>query len=128
MPPDIFTGALMALSLIIQRRLTPQMGGLVCSGIAGRFAPDWVADLKRNQWPVWTGILREVERQTTHRLPAPPFLFVNFDFYRIKFFNLSLTFFNLSTLEPHIGFEEYRVLKIWITSYCTQIFNFDEFA
>ncbi len=47
----------MALSLIIQRRLTPQMGGLVCSGIPGRFAPDWVADLKRNQWPVWTGIL-----------------------------------------------------------------------
>ena len=34
------------------------MGGLVCSGIPGRFAPDWVADLKRNQWPVWTGILR----------------------------------------------------------------------
>ncbi len=47
----------MALSLIIQRRLNPQMGGLVCSGIPGRFAPDWVADLKRNQWPVWTGIL-----------------------------------------------------------------------
>ena len=57
MPPDIFTGALMALSLIIQRRLTPQMGGLVCSGIAGRFAPDWVADFNRIQWPVWTGIL-----------------------------------------------------------------------
>ena len=46
----------MALSLIIQRRLTPQMGGLVCSGITGRFAPDWVADLKRNQWPIWGGI------------------------------------------------------------------------
>jgi len=38
----------MALSLIIQRRLTPQMGGLVCSGIPGRFAPEWVADLERN--------------------------------------------------------------------------------
>ena len=42
---------------------------------------------------------------------SPPVLFVNFYFYRIKFFNLSLTFFNLSTLEPHIGFEVYRVLK-----------------
>jgi hypothetical protein len=50
----------MALSLIIQRRLTPQMGGLVCSGITGRFAPDWVADLDRNQWPVWTGILTKL--------------------------------------------------------------------
>jgi len=48
MPPDIFTGALMALSLIIQRRLTPQMGGLVCSGIAGRFETESVADLVRN--------------------------------------------------------------------------------
>jgi hypothetical protein len=57
MPPDIFTGALMALSLIIQRRLTPQTGGMVCSGIAGQFEMDWVADLKRNQWPVWTDIL-----------------------------------------------------------------------
>jgi hypothetical protein len=52
MPPDIFTGALMALSLIIQRRLTPQTSGLICSGIPGRFVPDWVADLKWNQWPV----------------------------------------------------------------------------
>lgn len=47
----------MALSLIIQRRLTPQIGGLICSGIPGRFAPEWVADLKRNQWPFWCGIL-----------------------------------------------------------------------
>jgi hypothetical protein len=52
MPPDIFTGALMALSLIIQRRLTPQTSGLICSGIPGRFVSDWVADLNRNQWPV----------------------------------------------------------------------------
>jgi integrase len=49
----------MALSLIIQRRLTPQIGGLICSGIPGRFAPEWVADLKRNQWPFWCGILIE---------------------------------------------------------------------
>jgi hypothetical protein len=49
----------MALSLIIQRRLTPQIGGLICSGIPGRFAPEWVADLKRNQWPFWCGILMQ---------------------------------------------------------------------
>ena len=48
----------MALSLIIQRRLTPpQMGGLVCSGIAGRFAPDWVADLVRNTQATWYKII-----------------------------------------------------------------------
>ena len=50
----------MALSLIIQRRLTPQMGGLVCSGIPGRFAPEGVADLKRNQWPIWCRIVTEM--------------------------------------------------------------------
>ena len=41
-------GALMALSLIIQRCLTPQMGGLVCSGIAGRFETESVAGLDRH--------------------------------------------------------------------------------
>ena len=38
----------MALSLIIQRRLAPQMGGLVCSGLGGRFETESVADLVRN--------------------------------------------------------------------------------
>jgi hypothetical protein len=42
---------------------------------------------------------------------SPPEKFVNFYFYRIIFFNLPLTFFNLPALEPHTGFEAYRVLK-----------------
>ena len=38
------------------------------------------------------------------RIPlSPPVLFANFDFYRIKLFNLALTFFNLETFEA--GFE-----------------------
>ena len=72
MPPDIFTGALMALSLIIQRRLTPPMGGLICSGRPGRFAPDWVADLKRNQWPIWRGIA------TSEKIRFKPLRFPDF--------------------------------------------------
>jgi len=30
----------------------------VCSGITGRFQPEWVAGLDRNQWQVWAGICR----------------------------------------------------------------------
>lgn len=60
----------MALSLIIQRRLTPQTGGLVCSGIPGRFAPEWVADLKRNQWPIWGGILMKTMKPDKCRIKA----------------------------------------------------------
>ena len=38
----------MALSLIIQRRLTPQMSGLICSGIPGRFETESVAVFVQN--------------------------------------------------------------------------------
>jgi hypothetical protein len=41
------------------------------------------------------------------RIPlSPPVFSANFDFYRIKLFNLALTFFNFPTLVPKSDFTE----------------------
>ena len=115
----------MALSLIIQRSLTPQMGGLVCSGIPGRFVPDWVAVLKRNQWPIWCGILNypldairgHYEAALRHHkgdidllVELGSYLFMNSKFGEAK------SVFNESKTTEASGYDKNEVRQYWTDS------------
>ncbi len=50
-----------------------QKSGRIHLGISGRVPSEWVADLRRNQWPAWVGIRSRCSLAVDRRHPRAAF-------------------------------------------------------